>query len=111
MLERITLRECAEFSRVFPTERQAVLRITTREGSVLTSPVCAARGDCDRPLSDEDLVTKFAELTADLGAPRSDAIAAACLASESIDMPVTTLLDLILAPLPTSDRRAELHAL
>src|SRR5947207_4526801 len=51
----ITLTEDATFSRRFPAERWARVRITLADGRVLTSEPARARGNPENPLADDEL--------------------------------------------------------
>lgn len=79
MLRRIQLVESPEFSRRFPAERLARLRITLKSGLVLASEETTARGDRAAPLSDIDMLSKFDLLTAVLGREEASVIGRSCL--------------------------------
>lgn len=78
MLRRIGLVEASEFSRRFPAERLARLRIVLKSGRIAVSEVMTARGDRERPLSDTDILAKFSFSAAILGSKRSAALREAC---------------------------------
>ena len=59
LLERIALAEDREFSRRFPAERFARVRITLADGRVLVSEPTIARGNPDNPLGDAELREKY----------------------------------------------------
>ena len=59
-----TALEDAEFSRRFPAERWAQVRITLGDGRKLVSPAERARGNPENPLSDDELRAKYRELAA-----------------------------------------------
>jgi 2-methylcitrate dehydratase PrpD len=80
MLRRIRLVEASEFSRRFPAERLARLRIVLKSGQIAVSEVMTARGDRERPLSDTDIFAKFGFSAAILGSKRSTALREACTA-------------------------------
>jgi len=63
LLETTTLANDAEFSRRFPAERWARVRITLRDGRILVSEPTRARGNPENPLADDELHTKYRELT------------------------------------------------
>lgn len=50
-----------ECSAIFPHQFPAVLRVRTRDGRVLEHKVLKTRGGPERPLSSEDLATKFSD--------------------------------------------------
>ena len=59
LLERIALDEEPEFSRRFPAERFARVRVTLADGRLLVSEPTIARGDPENPLGDEELRAKY----------------------------------------------------
>ncbi|MDQ3215588.1 MAG: MmgE/PrpD family protein [Pseudomonadota bacterium] len=63
LLETTTLANDAEFSRRFPAERWARVRITLGDGRILVSEPTRARGNPENPLADDELHTKYRELT------------------------------------------------
>ncbi|MBA2549310.1 MAG: MmgE/PrpD family protein [Burkholderiaceae bacterium] len=63
LLETTTLANDAEFSRRFPAERWARVRITLHDGRILVSEPTRARGNPENPLADDELHTKYRELT------------------------------------------------
>jgi 2-methylcitrate dehydratase PrpD len=97
LLERITVAERPEFTRRFPAERIASVRIALDDGRVLESAPTAARGDADAPLGDDELRAKF-ELLAGAAPPsRRAAIASAVEALERGARLESDLLPLLLA--------------
>ena len=62
LLSRMTLTENAEYSRLFPAERWARVRITLNEGGTLVSQPARARGGPDNPMADGELRSKYFEL-------------------------------------------------
>ena len=62
LLGAMTLVEDSEFSRRFPAERWARVRITLEDGRVLTSEPARARGDPENPLTDAEVRGKYHEL-------------------------------------------------
>jgi 2-methylcitrate dehydratase PrpD len=71
------LAEVEEFSRRFPHERWARVRIGLRDGRSLVSAPAQARGGAEDPLSDEELHRKYTTLAASaLGNARASRIAA-----------------------------------
>lgn len=79
MLQRIRLVEAAEFSRRFPAERLARLRIVLKSGQIVESETMTARGDRGRPLADADLLAKFNVSAALLGSERSAQLGHGCM--------------------------------
>jgi len=77
LLEAMTLINDAEFSRRFPAERWARVRITLRDGRTLVSEPARARGNPENPLADDELRSKYRTLAEPaLGRPRSARIEA-----------------------------------
>ncbi|MEO5764566.1 MAG: MmgE/PrpD family protein [Casimicrobiaceae bacterium] len=77
LLEAITLTEDAEFSRRFPAQRWARVRIMLRDGRTLVSEPAQARGNPENPLADDELRAKYRDLAAPvLGAKRTARIEA-----------------------------------
>lgn len=67
MLGRIALAEEADFTRRFPAERLAVLRVTNANGQVYVSPPTSPRGNPEAPLPDVEIRAKFRENASRLG--------------------------------------------
>jgi 2-methylcitrate dehydratase PrpD len=97
LLERITVAERPEFTRRFPAERIAAVRLTLDDGRVLESAPTAARGDADAPLGDDELRAKFELLAGALPRGRRAAIAAAVAALDRGAPLKSDLLPLLLA--------------
>ena len=97
LLERITVAERGEFTRRFPAERIASVRIALDDGRVLESAPTAARGDADAPLGDDELRAKFELLAAAVPPSRRAAIAAAVEALDRGARLESDLLPLLLA--------------
>ncbi|MFL5208945.1 MAG: MmgE/PrpD family protein, partial [Microvirga sp.] len=97
LLERITVAERGEFTRRFPAERIASVRIVLDDGRVLESAPTAARGDADAPLGDDELGAKFELLAAAVPRSRRAAIAAAVEALDCGARLESDLLPLLLA--------------
>jgi hypothetical protein len=66
--ERIVLGENADFTRRFPAERLAIVAIRRRDGSIVSSGPTLSRGDPNAPLTDQEILSKFTNLAADLPA-------------------------------------------
>jgi 2-methylcitrate dehydratase PrpD len=66
LLSRIRLAERADFTRRFPAERAAAVKITLEDGTVLASAPTVARGDAEAPLEDGELRAKFRSLASAL---------------------------------------------
>ncbi len=72
LLGVMTLSEDREFSRLFPAERWARVRIALRDGRSLVSQRARARGNPENPLADDELRDKYRALAEPvLGAVRS----------------------------------------
>ncbi len=77
LLDTIKLTDDADFSRRFPAERWARVRIALRDGRTLVSEPAPARGNPENPLTDDQLRSKYRELAEPvLGAERAARIAA-----------------------------------
>jgi len=63
LLDAMTLTDDAEFSRRFPAERWARVRISLRDGRTLISEPARARGNPENPLPDIELRAKYRELS------------------------------------------------
>ena len=84
LLDRIALTEDAEFSRRFPAERWARLRLTLTDGRTLVSEPARARGNPENPLTDDELRDKYFALAGPvLGTVRATRIADAVAALAS----------------------------
>ncbi len=59
MSDRVRMVEAQDLEARFPAERLARARIVLADGKVLESETCPARGDAERPLSDEEILSKF----------------------------------------------------
>ncbi|QXI18405.1 MmgE/PrpD family protein [Pseudomonas hamedanensis] len=71
---RIEIVEAADISARFPDEILSRVSVTLKNGTVLVSPLTAARGDPESPLSAEELNEKFDLFARGLGHQRSDAL-------------------------------------
>jgi 2-methylcitrate dehydratase PrpD len=91
--------EDAEFTKLFPAERWARVRIVLTDGRELGSRPAQARGGPDNPLSDDELRAKYRELaTPVLGAARTTRIEHAVAALGMDPTALASLLeDLLLA--------------
>jgi 2-methylcitrate dehydratase PrpD len=98
LLPSITLAEDAEFSRRFPAERWARIRITLTGGRSFVSEPARARGNPENPLSDTELRAKYRELaTPVLGADRAARIERAVGALHADDRALPALLSVLLS--------------
>ena len=106
MSGRIRLVEAADLNARFPAERFARVRFTLTDGRVLASDTLPARGDAERPLTDQEIIDKFHELAdAPLGRDTADRLLDAIETLPGQD-DVTPLLDLLLsAPRQNSGRK------
>jgi len=73
LLEMMTLTNDRDFSRRFPAERWARVRITLRDGRTLVSEPARARGNPENPLADGELRTKYRELAEPVLGPQRSA--------------------------------------
>lgn len=86
------------FSRRFPAERYARVRITLRDGRVLASTDAVARGSAENPLTDTELSRKYVALSEPtLGATRATRIAEAVATLDRMGS-VSALLEDLLSP-------------
>ena len=99
MMQRIVSTEDPALLSLFPAERFARVRITDMDGTVFVSPITAARGDPDSPLSDTELNRKFNKLAQNLGPDRSRKIAEE-VANLEVEDRNGILADLVLSPIP-----------
>lgn len=104
MSARIRLIDAADLEARFPAERYARARFRLRDGRVLSGGDTPARGDAERPLSDQEISAKYHELAdGPLGG-----LGAAELARTIADLPsagkATELIDRLLSA-PAPDRR------
>ncbi len=63
LVRRIELRPSREFDLLFPTQRCASIEMECADGRVLRHTQHTRKGDPDDPLSDDELVRKYLELT------------------------------------------------
>ena len=92
--------EVEEFSRRFPAERWARVRIALRDGRVVLSSPAQARGGPENPLSDADLVEKFRTLAHPvLGPVRAGRIEALVHALSDDERACDALRDELLQPI------------
>lgn len=93
LLGVIELVEDAEFSRRFPAERWARVRISLADGRTLVSEPACARGNPENPLSDSELHDKYHALTEPvLGEQRATRIEALTLSLADARAGDSTLL-------------------
>ena len=114
LLAATTLTEDAAFSRVFPAERWARVRVTLADGSVFISEPSRARGNPENPLADDEMLAKYRALAEPVvGAVDVLRIEALAQALEGDAAALPALLDLLLAaparrsaaPAESSERR------
>jgi 2-methylcitrate dehydratase PrpD len=96
----MTLTEDHAFSRLFPAERWARVRVTLNDGRTLASEPAVARGSAENPLSDVELVVKYRSYAEPvLGKARATRIEHAVRRLASEHMEITELLDDLLQPI------------
>jgi 2-methylcitrate dehydratase PrpD len=99
LLATFSLSEDVEFSRRFPAERWARVRIGLADGRVLVSEPTQARGGPEAPLSDEELGAKYRALADSvLGPSRSARIVALVQSLPNDAAALPTLVDDLLSP-------------
>lgn len=74
LMQRIRLIERREFTRRFPDERVAIVKIRLEGDRVLDSGPTVARGEPDAPLGDDELRAKFESLAGALRRDERDAL-------------------------------------
>jgi 2-methylcitrate dehydratase PrpD len=75
LLGAVVLAENEDYSRLFPAERWARVRIALTDGRILVSEPARARGNPENPMSDAELQAKYFELAEPvLGRPRTQRI-------------------------------------
>jgi 2-methylcitrate dehydratase PrpD len=99
LLGAIVLEQDDDFSRRFPAERWARVRIALADGRKLVSPPARARGNPENPLSDDELVDKYRALaTPVLGEARTARIEARVASIVTDASALRGLVDDLLAP-------------
>jgi 2-methylcitrate dehydratase PrpD len=99
LLATFSLREDGEFSRRFPAERWARVRIGLADGRSLVSEATQARGGAEHPLSDDELAVKYRALaTPVLGATRTARIESLVSSLATDAAAPAKLVDELLAP-------------
>jgi 2-methylcitrate dehydratase PrpD len=99
LLAQFSLREDDEFSRRFPAERWARVRIGLADGRSLVSKPKQARGGTEHPLSDEEIAVKYRELAEPVLGPRRSSRIAALAAALPVDAgALPALIDELLSP-------------
>ena len=80
LIDRITVAESDVHNASFPNTRDADVQMTLHDGRVLESGLVHARGGSERPMSEADIIAKFAEFARPvLGTARADGIRDAVL--------------------------------
>jgi 2-methylcitrate dehydratase PrpD len=99
LLATFSLSEDDEFSRRFPAERWARVRIGLADGRSLVSEPAQARGGAEHPLSDEEIGAKYRELAEPVLGPRRSSRIAALAASLPVDATaLPALIEELLSP-------------
>jgi 2-methylcitrate dehydratase PrpD len=100
LLSKVSLIEDAGFSRRFPAERWARVRVALADGRSFTSAPAQARGNPENPLSDEELHAKYRDLAIPvLGAERATRIEQAIGALLTDRNALVSLLADLLSPI------------
>src|SRR5260370_30323695 len=98
LLRSVALAEHDEFSKRFPVERWARVRVVLADGRSLVSEPARARGNPENPLSEDELRAKYRELaTPVLGAERAARIERAVGALDDDDNALPALLTILLS--------------
>jgi len=95
---RIEIVEAPDISARFPNEILSRLTITLKNGAVIVSPVTAAKGDPETPLTAEELDQKFDLFSAGLGHDRSLAVKQAIKHLDQSKSAIATLTPIFLGP-------------
>src|SRR2546427_11994170 len=75
LMNRIRVAESPEFTRRFPQELGSQIDVVTRSGQRFTARAEYPKGHARNPMTDDDVETKFRDLSLDvLGAARVDAV-------------------------------------
>jgi len=99
LIDAMTLSEDQEFSRRFPAERWARVRVTLRDGRELISEPARARGNPENVLSDTELRDKYRELaTPVLGRERTAVVETAVATLTTDAAALRALIEALLAP-------------
>jgi 2-methylcitrate dehydratase PrpD len=98
---RIEIVEAPDISARFPNEILSRLTITLKNGAVIVSPVTAAKGDPDTPMTVEELDQKFYLFSASLGRERSLAVKQAIHTLDQSASAITALTPLFLGMEPS----------
>src|SRR5450631_741751 len=105
LIAATTLSEVQEWSRRFPAERWARVRVALRDGRTLHSEPTRDRGNPDNPLSDAELRDKYRNLAVPvLGRERAAAIETAVDALASDATALRTMVEALLAPIDAMPR-------
>lgn len=100
LLATFSLREDGEFSRRFPAERWARVRIGLADGRSLVSEPAQARGGPEHPLSDDEIAAKYREMAEPaLGVKRAARIETLIASIATDAAALAELLDELLAPI------------
>ena len=100
LIGAMALTEDAEFSRRFPAERWARVRITLRDGRTLVSDAERARGNPENPIKDDELRAKYRGLAVPaLGADRATRIENAVATLVNAPESVAVLIEELLRPI------------
>jgi 2-methylcitrate dehydratase PrpD len=97
MSDRISLREANDLNARFPAERFARVTLWLKDGRVVKSATTPARGDVERPLSDDEILAKFRQVASETLGSRADEIVTA-IEMLPEQQSSAALLDLLLKP-------------
>ena len=99
LIDAMSLTEDPEFSRRFPAERWARVRMTLRDGRALVSAPALARGNPENPLTDDELRSKYRALCEPvLGQARAARIEALVAALPDDAAALRALIEELLSP-------------
>jgi 2-methylcitrate dehydratase PrpD len=112
LIATMSLSENLDFSRHFPSERWARVRVTLADRRTLRSEPACARGNPENPLSDAELREKYRELaTPVLGRERATAIETAVDAITTEAPALRVLIEALLAPVGEARPKDQLSAI
>ena len=104
LLPHVALAEDSEFSRRFPAERWARVRIALADGRAFASEPARARGNPENPLTDDELRAKYRDLaTPVVGAERAARIEQCVDALATDGRALSLLQDEVLRPNPQAN--------
>jgi len=93
-----------DLARAFPQHWAATVEVTFSSGSRIRRTVLDAPGDPSQPLTDDEIIGKFRQQAASLGARAADDLVRECLDLDAVE-DVAALADLLGVAMPQNRRR------